>query len=43
MIHESLEQWIGRLNEGDVEAVERVFLACAPYLRIAIRRRISPR
>jgi RNA polymerase sigma factor (sigma-70 family) len=41
--HESLDQWIGRLNEGDVAAVERVFLAYEPYLRIAIRRRLSPR
>ena len=43
MTHESLDQWIGRLNEGDVEAVERVFLAYEPYLRIAVRRRLSPR
>ena len=43
MSHESLDQWIGRMNEGDVAAVERVFLAYEPYLRIAIRRRLSPR
>jgi RNA polymerase sigma-70 factor (ECF subfamily) len=43
MSQESLDQWIGRLNEGDVAAVERVFRAYEPYLRIAIRRRLSPR
>jgi RNA polymerase sigma factor (sigma-70 family) len=43
MSHESLEQWIGRLNEGDVEAVGRLFLAYEPYLRIAVRRRLSSR
>ena len=43
MSHESLDQWIGRLNQGDVEAVERVFLAYEPYLRIVVRRRLSPR
>ncbi len=43
MTHDSLEEWIGRLNEGDVAAVERVFLAYEPYLRIAVRRRLSPR
>ena len=43
MSHESSDQWIGRLNDGDVEAVERAFLAYEPYLRIAVRRRLSPR
>lgn len=43
MSHEPVDRWIGRLNEGDVAAVERVFLAYEPYLRIAIRRRLSPR
>jgi RNA polymerase sigma-70 factor (ECF subfamily) len=43
MNHESLDQWIGRLNGGDTEAVERVFLAYEPYLRIAVRRRLSRR
>ncbi len=43
MSDESLDYSIGRLNEGDVDAVERVFLAFAPYLRIAVRRRLSPR
>jgi RNA polymerase sigma factor (sigma-70 family) len=43
MNQESLDQWIGRLNEGDVEAVGRVFMAYEPFLRIAVRRRLSPR
>ena len=43
MTDDSLDQWIGRLNEGDVNAVERVFVAYEPYLRIAVRRRLSPR
>jgi RNA polymerase sigma factor (sigma-70 family) len=37
----SLDVWIERLNDGDVEALERVFLAYEPYLRIAVRRRLS--
>jgi RNA polymerase sigma factor (sigma-70 family) len=43
MSHQLQDQWIARLNEGDVLAVEPVFLAYEPYLRIAIRRRLSPR
>jgi RNA polymerase sigma factor (sigma-70 family) len=43
MIEHSLDYWIKRLNDGDVEAVERVFLAYEPYLRIAVRRRLSRR
>ena len=43
MNNQSLDQWIGRLNEGDLEAVARVFTAYEPYLRIAVRRRLSPR
>jgi RNA polymerase sigma-70 factor (ECF subfamily) len=43
MSQESLDRWIARLNEGDVLAVDRVFLAYEPYLRIAVRRRLSPR
>lgn len=38
---ESLDRWIERLNDGDVEAVEHVFRAYEPYLRIAVRRRLS--
>lgn len=43
MTEESLDEWIDRLNQGDVAAIERVFLAYGPFLRIAIRRRLSPR
>src|SRR4051794_31666603 len=43
MSQESLDQWLDRLNAGDVEAVERVFEAYEPYLRIAVRRRLSAR
>ncbi len=43
MTHDSIEEWLGRLNKGDVAAVERVFVAYEPYLRIAVRRRLSPR
>ena len=43
MSDESLDQWIGRLNDGDAEAVEQVFLAYGPILRIAVRRRLSSR
>jgi RNA polymerase sigma-70 factor (ECF subfamily) len=43
MHDDSLDYWIGRLNAGDVEAVERVFRAYEPYLRIAVRRRLSRR
>jgi RNA polymerase sigma-70 factor (ECF subfamily) len=38
---ESLDLWIQRLNEGDLDAAERVFTAYEPYLRMAVRRRIS--
>ncbi len=43
MSEDSLDHWIERLNDGDVDAVEHVFLAYAPYLRIAVRRRLSRR
>lgn len=43
MNEDSLDHWIGRLNDGDVAAVDRVFRAYEPYLRIAVRRRLSPR
>lgn len=41
MSEESLNCWIRRLNEGDGEAVRRVFLAYEPYLRFVVRRRMS--
>lgn len=43
MDDDSLDRWIARLNDGDVEAVERVFRAYEPYLRIAVRRRLDRR
>jgi RNA polymerase sigma factor (sigma-70 family) len=43
MIDDSLDVWIERLNRGDDEAVERVFLAYEPYLRIVVRRRLGRR
>jgi RNA polymerase sigma-70 factor (ECF subfamily) len=43
MSDESLDQWIERLNSGDVEAVEHVLLAYEPYLRVVVRRRIGHR
>lgn len=41
VVEDSLERWIGRLNGGDVGAMEQVFRAYEPYLRIAIRRKLS--
>ena len=38
---ESLERWIGRLNEGDVGALEHILPAFEPYLRIVVRRRLG--
>lgn len=36
-----LDELIERLNEGDLDAAEKAFLAYEPYLRIAIRRQLS--
>jgi RNA polymerase sigma-70 factor (ECF subfamily) len=36
-----LDELIDRLNKGDVSAAERAFLAYEPYLRMAVRRRMS--
>ncbi|OJW12287.1 MAG: hypothetical protein BGO49_16485 [Planctomycetales bacterium 71-10] len=41
MSEESLDRWIERLNDGDPAAVERVFVAYEPYLRIIVRRRLG--
>src|SRR3954451_1168706 len=43
MRDDSLDHWIERLNDGDTAAVGRVLLACEPYLRIAVRRRLGRR
>ena len=36
-----LDDLIDRLNDGDLEAAERVFLAYEPYLRIAVSRQLN--
>jgi RNA polymerase sigma factor (sigma-70 family) len=36
-----LDELIDRLSEGDATAAERAFLAYEPYLRMAVRRRLS--
>jgi RNA polymerase sigma-70 factor (ECF subfamily) len=41
MSAEALDELIDRLNEGDASAAERAFLAYEPYLRMAVRRRLS--
>jgi RNA polymerase sigma-70 factor (ECF subfamily) len=40
---DSLERLIGRLNEGDAAALERLLHVYEPYLRIAVRRRLGAR
>jgi RNA polymerase sigma-70 factor (ECF subfamily) len=41
MMNESLETLLLQLNSGDERAVERMFVAFEPYMRMVIRRRIS--
>ncbi len=41
MNKDSLDELIDRLNQGDVAAAERAFVAYEPYLRMAVRRRLS--
>lgn len=36
-----LDELIERLNDGDVTAAERAFLAYEPYLRMAVRRQLT--
>ena len=43
MSDDHLDRLIERLNDGDVEAAERAFTAYEPYLRMAVRRRLSGR
>jgi RNA polymerase sigma-70 factor (ECF subfamily) len=38
---EPLDELIAKLNDGDISAAERVFLAYEPYLRMAVRRQLS--
>src|SRR5215813_14400928 len=40
-MNDSLEQLLIRLNAGDEHAVEQMFVAFEPYMRMVIRRRIS--
>jgi RNA polymerase sigma-70 factor (ECF subfamily) len=42
MNDESLDNLLLQLNVGDDAAAERAFLAYMPYLRIVVRRRLSP-
>jgi RNA polymerase sigma-70 factor (ECF subfamily) len=41
MSAERLDELIERLNDGDVAAAEQAFLSFEPYLRMAVRRRLS--
>ncbi len=41
MTMDRLDDLIERLNEGDISAAERAFLAFGPYLRMAVRRRLN--
>jgi RNA polymerase sigma factor (sigma-70 family) len=41
MNDEPLDELIEKLNDGDVTAAERAFLAYEPYLRMAIRRQLT--
>ncbi|MGP0066125.1 MAG: RNA polymerase sigma factor [Isosphaeraceae bacterium] len=41
MNEEPLDELIEKLNSGDVAAAEQAFLACEPYLRMAIRRQLT--
>jgi RNA polymerase sigma factor (sigma-70 family) len=43
MSDDHLDRLVERLNDGDLEAAERAFTAYEPYLRMAVRRRISGR
>ncbi|WP_165223823.1 RNA polymerase sigma factor [Aquisphaera insulae] len=41
MTVDHLDELIERLNDGDITAAERAFLAYEPYLRMAIRRQLT--
>jgi RNA polymerase sigma factor (sigma-70 family) len=41
MTVDPLDELIDRLNKGDISAAEQAFLAYEPYLRMAVRRRLS--
>ena len=38
---DQLDELIERLNDGDIDAAERIFLAYEPYLRMTVRRQLS--
>src|SRR5271170_5186566 len=41
MSKDPLDELIERLNKGDMSAAERAFVAYEPYLRMAVRRRLT--
>jgi RNA polymerase sigma-70 factor (ECF subfamily) len=41
MTVDPLDEVIERLNKGDISAAERAFVAYEPYLRMAVRRRLT--
>jgi RNA polymerase sigma factor (sigma-70 family) len=41
MTVDPMDELIERLNQGDISAAERAFIAHEPYLRMAVRRRLS--
>lgn len=41
MSDETLDSLLAKLNSGDAQAAEQVFLAYEPYLRMVVRRRLS--
>jgi RNA polymerase sigma factor (sigma-70 family) len=41
MSDDGLDELIARLNDGDLAAAERVFVAYEPYLRMAVRRQLG--
>jgi RNA polymerase sigma factor (sigma-70 family) len=43
MTHQPLDSLLKKLNEGDPAAAEKVFVAFEPYLRMVVRKKLSPR
>jgi hypothetical protein len=43
MMHQPLDSLLEKLNSGDPAAVEKVFLAFEPYLRMVVRKKLSAR
>src|SRR5262249_45365181 len=42
VINKPLDELLEKLTSGDAEAAERVFLTYEPYLRVVVRRHLSP-